>query len=121
MEIIRTEPRRRWPLDAKLAAVVQTFQPGETVNGVARRLGANASMLFTWRKQYREQLGFPLDAPRIAFRPVAMIDPPAVDMPLPAAAGGAIDIAFDGDIHMRITGAVDPALAAALAKALTRR
>ena len=49
MEIIRSEPRRRWSHEEKLAAVVATLAPGETVNGVARRLGANASMAFTWR------------------------------------------------------------------------
>jgi transposase len=121
MEIIRTDPRRRWTVEEKLAAVAQTFQPGETVNGVARRLGANASMLFTWRKVYRAQLGYPPDAPRITFTPVAVTEPAPEIAPPSLPTGGAIDIAFDGAIRMRITGVVEPALAAALAKVLARR
>ena len=36
-------------------------------------------------------------------------------------ASGAIDIAFDGQVRMRITGVVEPALATALAKVLAFR
>lgn len=121
MDIIRSEPRRRWSKDEKLAAVAATFQPGETVNGVARRLGANASMLFTWRKQYRAGLGYPAEAPAGDFIPVTMLPAPEFAPPDGAPTNGAIDIAFDGEVRMRITGVVDPALAAALAKVLARR
>jgi transposase len=121
VEIIRGEPRRRWTHDEKLAAVAATFQPGETVNGVARRLGANPSMLFTWRKQYRAALGYPSAAPVGDFIPVTMLPAPEGAPPEGTPTNGAIDIAFDGEVRMRITGVVDPALAAALAKVLARR
>ena len=121
MEIIRSEPRRRWSHQEKLAAVRATFEPGETVNGVARRLGANASMVFTWRKQYRAELGFPAEAPRVDFTPVTVVAAPETEVAISQPANGAIDIAFDGQVRMRITGVVEPALAAALAKVLARR
>ena len=122
MEIIRSEPRRRWSHEEKLAAVVATFAPGETVNGVARRLGANASMVFTWRKQYRAELGFPVETPRVDFTAVTVVtDPVSEGAAKEPPTSGAIDIAFEGEVRMRITGVVDPALAAALAKVLARR
>ena len=102
--------------------MVATFAPGETVNGVARRLGANASMVFTWRKQYRAELGFPVETPRVDFTAVTVVtDPVSEGAAKEPPTSGAIDIAFEGEVRMRITGAVDPALAAALAKVLARR
>lgn len=92
VEIIRSEPPRRWTQDEKLAAVAATFQPGETVKRVARR-----------------------------FMPVTTLPAPEGAPIEGASANGAIDIAFDGEVRMRITGVVGAALAAALARVLARR
>jgi transposase-like protein len=121
VEIIKSEPRRRWSDDVKLAAVRATFEPGETVNGVARRLGANTSMVFTWRKQLRAKLGFPVETACTDFTPVTVVSAPETEVAISQPTNGAIDIAFDGEVRMRITGMVEPALAAALAKVLARR
>jgi transposase len=53
---ILTEPerRRRRGVEEKLAIVQETFAPGATVSGVARRHGVNANQVFAWRKQYQE-------------------------------------------------------------------
>ena len=56
MEVILGKERRRWSEEEKRALVTKTFVEGATVNAVARRHRINPSMLFTWRKQYREQL-----------------------------------------------------------------
>jgi transposase len=55
IEIV-TEPerRRRRGVEEKLAIVQETFAPGATVSGVARRHGVNANQVFAWRKQYQE-------------------------------------------------------------------
>ena len=58
MEIILGQARRRWSEDEKRALVAETFVDGQTVNGVARRHNISRSMLFGWRKQYREALSF---------------------------------------------------------------
>ena len=123
MEIILGQARRRWSEDEKRALVAETFVDGQTVHGVARRHNVSRSMLFGWRKQYCETLGFaaPASTP-IGFTPVAIAraeqsEPtPAspVDMPL-------IELEFGHGVRLRISGAVDPDLAAAVMKALPRR
>ena len=76
MEIILGQARRCWREDEKRALVAETFIDGETVNGVARRHNISRSMLFGWRKRYREALS--CTAPRstpIGFTPVAIAGP----------------------------------------------
>ena len=53
MEIILGQARRRWSEDEKRALVAETLVEGQTVHG-ARRHNISRSMLFCWRKQYRE-------------------------------------------------------------------
>jgi transposase len=124
VEIILGQPRRRWSEDAKRALVAETFVGGQTVNGVARRHNISRSMLFGWRKQYCET-GFaaPASTP-IGFSPVAIAQSDASEpvMPPPPPAGvPLIELEFGRGVRLRISGAVDPDLAAAVMKALPRR
>jgi len=123
VEIILGQARRRWSEGEKRALVAETFVNGQTVNGVARRHNISRSMLFGWRKQYCET-GFaaPASTP-IGFTPVTItrsepgepaIPPAPLGMPL-------IELEFGRGVRLRISGAVDPDLAAAVMKALPRR
>jgi transposase-like protein len=59
-----------WSEDEKRALVAETVVDGATVNSVARRHNINPSMLFGWRKQYREAGGFAAGSPvPIGFTP----------------------------------------------------
>src|SRR4051812_32822341 len=42
--------RRNWPADEKAAIVAESYAPGKTVCGVARRHGLTPAQLFTWRR-----------------------------------------------------------------------
>src|SRR3954463_9062220 len=53
VEIFRGQARRRWSEEDKRRLVAETFGPGGTVHGVARRSGRSPSQLFAWRKLYR--------------------------------------------------------------------
>lgn len=120
MDIILGTERRRWSEDQKREMVAETFAPGETVTGVARRHGANPSMVFSWRKRW-------LDAqreegmPGPAFMPVALA-PPAQQEPPAGAPFSAptIDIELTCGARLRVTGAVDANLVAGVVKALRR-
>src|SRR5205085_11850913 len=45
--------RRNWPADEKAAIVAESYAPGKTVCGVARRHGLTPAQLFTWRRLAR--------------------------------------------------------------------
>ena len=76
MEIILGQARRRWREDEKRALVAETFADGQTVNGVARQHNISRRMLFGWRKQYCETLGFaPPTSTPIGLTPVAIAGP----------------------------------------------
>src|SRR3954466_15107422 len=45
--------RRTWPADEKAAIVAESYAPGRTVCGVARRHGLPPAQLFTWRRLAR--------------------------------------------------------------------
>src|SRR3712207_9559214 len=57
VEIFRGQARRRWSEADKRRLVAETFGPGATVHGVARRHGVSPSQLFAWRKLYRAGAG----------------------------------------------------------------
>ena len=118
MEIIGGEPRRRWSLEQKLATVEATLQPGASVNGVARQLGVNSGMLFSWRKEFRAQLGFPETPKAKGFSPVMLAAPQAGPLdPTP----GVIEVELPSGVRLRVVGAVRPDLAAAVLSALAKR
>ncbi|MGF6511321.1 transposase [Paraburkholderia sp. 32] len=52
--LTQPERRRRRSVDEKLAIVRETFEPGATVSGVARRHQVNANQVFAWRKLYQD-------------------------------------------------------------------
>src|SRR3954454_18954814 len=45
--------RRTWPADEKAAIVAESYAPGRTVCGVARRHGLTPAQLFTWGRLAR--------------------------------------------------------------------
>ena len=139
MEVILGKERRRWSEDDKRALVAETFVEGETVHGVARRHSVSSSMLFSWRKQYREALGFPAAVTTAAmprstpdlirgiavrgFAPVAITPPAPCPSPPPASPSSVptIELEIRRGARVRLLGAVDPDLAVAVMKAIPRR
>lgn len=115
MEIILGKERKRWSEDQKREIVAETFAAGE-VTRVARRHGANPSMVFSWRKRLLEQQSSEASEP--AFMPVALA-PPASDAPSFAMAP-TIEVAFACGAQLRVTGVFDAELVAGIVKALKR-
>ena len=52
--LTQPEQRRRRSVDEKLAIVRETFEPGASVSGVARRHQVNANQVFAWRKLHQD-------------------------------------------------------------------
>jgi transposase len=117
MEIILGRARRRWSIEQKRAMVAEALEPGASVSSVARRHGINPNMLFAWRKRFRQDRPGGGESPAIGFAEVAL----AADRPALAWSGSGIAVEFGSGVRMTLTGAVDPSLAVAMAKALAGR
>ena len=126
IEIFRGQARRRWSEADKRRLVADTFGPGGTVHGVARRSGVSPSQLFAWRKLYRAGAGIERAVPALPGVPgfaaveIAPATPPSVADVVPAPSG-LIEIELAGGDRVRISGAPDPAMVAAALRALTGR
>src|SRR5215212_8089753 len=75
--------RRTWPADEKAAIVAESYAPGRTVCGVARRHGLTPAQLFAWRRLARRARS-PVKEPPVRFVP-AMVEPSPGPLPPPAS------------------------------------
>ena len=125
IEIFRGQARRRWSEADKRRLVAETFGPGGTVHGVARRHGVSPSQLFAWRKLYRAGPGIERTVPALPGAPgfaaveIAPATPPSVADVVPAPSG-LIEIELACGGRVRISGAPDPATVATALRVLVR-
>src|SRR5215218_6048734 len=63
--------RRTWPADEKAAIVAESYAPGRTVCGVARRHGLTPAQLFAWRRLARRSR-VPVPKPPALFVPAVV-------------------------------------------------
>ena len=114
--ITSVQRRRRWSRAEKERIVAAALEPGAVASEVARAAGIHTSQLFRWRQQLCERVQVPA-----TFSPVAVTpDPEAASAVPEAERAGVIEIEFATGGRMRITGAVEPPLVAALMKALAK-
>ena len=114
VKVLGVERRRRWSYDEKVRLVEETLQAGETVCAVARRHGVAPSLLFTWRRQARQDR---LDREAMpALVPVEITSTPApasvcASQPRSSlarrAGAGIIEIELGGDCRVRVDRGVD--------------
>lgn len=126
--VTRPEARRVYTPEDKVRLVAETYQPGETVEGVSRRHGVCASLLHRWRRAARgEAARKRRPPPRLL--PVRLVPnepapPPAPAPPAPpavAASRGArapIELVLRNGRVLRLTADADAAAVARLAAAL---
>jgi transposase len=89
LEVVNTGRRRRWSLDEKLRIVEESFQGHRQVSATARRHDISPSLLYSWRKAFREDRCRHDEV--IGFAP-AMIVPEEEASPGEAAGGGRMEI-----------------------------
>ena len=83
IEVFTGEGRRRtWPADEKAAIVAESYAPGRTVCGVARRHGLTPAQLFAWRRLARRSRPSAKQPPAL-FVP-AVVEPSPGPPPPPA-------------------------------------
>ncbi|MFL9826078.1 IS66-like element accessory protein TnpA [Rhodoplanes sp. SY1] len=125
--ITSVQRRRRWSRTEKERIVAAALEPGAVASDVARAAGIHASQLFRWRQQLCEpgpDRSAAATAPAFAAVTVATDLAATAAAQIPAlptpASDGVVEIEFAGGTRLRISGAVDPAMASALITALVR-
>jgi len=116
--------RRNWPADEKAAIVAESYAPGRTVCGVARRHGLTPAQLFTWRRLAR-RVRLPVQEPPVRFVPAVVealpgLPPRPASQPRRARRHGpvmGIEVEMDG-IVVRIGSGASPQAIAAVIRAL---
>jgi transposase len=114
--------RRTWPADEKAAIVAESYAPGRTVCGVARRHGLTPTQLFTWRRLARRSRLLIKEPPALFVPAVveASPGPPPASQPRCGRRPGpvmGIEVAMDG-IVVRIGSGASPEAITAVIRAL---
>ena len=118
--ISRSERRRSWHPQQKMAIVQESCAPEAVPTQVARRYGISTGLLYTWRKQLLTAAtdGFircdVVAEPAAALSAPVALQPPALPGPAPAISG-TIEVELPGGTKLRLGGDVD---AGALARVL---
>jgi transposase len=116
--------RRNWAADEKAAIVAESYAPGKTVCGVARRHGLTPAQLFTWRRLARRARS-PVQEPPVLFVPAVVealpgLPPRPASQPRRARRRGpetGIEVEMDG-IVVRIGSDASEAVILAVVRAL---
>ena len=123
-----SERRRNYTPSEKVRIVEEAFRPGVIVKDVARRVGIHESLLYRWRRLMRAASpagGPPTFVPLMVTAEPDVVESPTLPSttPSPAAstavAGAILEIMLPDGARVRLEGAVDPTLAAAVLRALT--
>jgi transposase len=124
IEVFTGQGRRRaWTAADKLEIVAESYDPGASVCGVARRHGLTPPQLFAWRRAARKRLE--AEAPP-AFVPAIVVSPGPAAAPAPKPrpkrrgprrSAAAIELEASG-VTVRIGDGASPATIAAVIAAL---
>lgn len=111
---IVADTRRRWSEEEK-SSIVAEAEICPNISALARRHGLKPSLLFRWRREFRDAEAATAKPP--VFVAVALPAPP----PLPAispAKSGAIEILIAGGRTVRVGGDIDTQVLVRIIKAL---
>jgi len=120
------ERRRSYTPAEKVRMVEEAFRPGVVVTEAARRLGVHESLLYRWRDLMKvggTSVAEPPSFVAVTITPEPSVtEPPVVEppepLPLPATRPAVVEVILPNGARLRLEGAVDPALAAAVVGAL---
>ena len=114
-------PRRRWSDAEKRRIVAESYQPGVSVSVVARRNDVNANLVFTWRRQFREQAGGAGGLVPVVVEPAGARPPLADAVTSDAPAAGRMEIALADGSRVIVDREVDGSALARVLSVLARR
>lgn len=108
IEMVGTEPRRRFSDDDKARIVSEAMMPGASMLDVARRHRVCTSLLYRWRRTLlRDGLASEaLPLPGLAFVPVEMAGAPMVTQPEPLGPG-VVEVVGPAGQRIRLAPPID--------------
>jgi len=120
LDVVTAGRRRRWSAAAKLRIVEESLAGDRQASATARRHDVPISLLFTWRKAYRDgRLGGPPAGSRLV---PAVLMPCAADASaVPSGSGGRMEIVLGDGRRVVIGRDVDAAALARVLDVLERR
>ena len=121
LEVVDTGRRRRWSFEEKLRIVEESHQGHRQVSATARRHGISASLLFSWRRDFREGRLGDVDVGDLV-PAVVLPDPVSPSEPVgEPVAVGRMEIVIGGDRRVIVNADVDGHALARVLKVLVRR
>ncbi len=121
LEVVDTGRRRRWSFEEKLRIVEESHQGHRQVSATARRHGISASLLFSWRRDFREGRLGGVDVGDLV-PAVVLPDPVSPSEPVgKPAAVGRMEIVIGVDRRVIVNADVDGHALARVLKVLVRR
>jgi transposase len=123
LEVVGTGRRRRWSFEEKLRIVEESCRGHRQVSATARRHDISRSLLFRWRKAFREgRLGMAPDEPSLVPAIITGDDDPGDDdgngFSTPA---GRMEIAIERGGRVIVDAGVDAGARARVLEVLDRR
>ncbi len=120
---VRSERRRKWGIDDKLAIVRETLAPGAVAQVIAERHGIGTGLLYTWRKQMLQAAMRGFAAVEIQPDPAVVLQvthgavaeaasaapeqPSCVTRAAPAGILGLIEVELPSGVRLRVGADVD--------------
>ncbi|MEM7041816.1 MAG: transposase [Pseudomonadota bacterium] len=121
LEVVDTGRWRRWSFEEKLRIVEESHQGHRQVSATARRHGISASLLFSWRRGFREGRLGGVDVGDLV-QAVVVPDPVSSSGPVgEPAAVGRMEIVIGGDRRVIVNADVDGHALTRVLKVLVRR
>ncbi|MDH3236639.1 MAG: transposase [Alphaproteobacteria bacterium] len=122
LEVVNTGRRRRWSFEEKLRIVEESLRGRRQASATARRHDISRSLLFRWRRAFREgRLGREEDLPALVPAVVTSEDPCPAPAFRPGSHGGQMEIVIKVGDRVIVGADVDTDALARVLEVLDRR
>ena len=122
LEVVDTGRRRRWSFEEKLRIVEESYRGHRQVSATSRRHNISQSLLFRWRKAFREgHLGIVSEEPGLVPAVIARDDDPDDDDDGSSTPPGRMEIVIEAGRRVIVDANVDADALARVLDVMDRR
>lgn len=121
LEVVATGRRRRWNIGEKVRIVEESLAGHRQASATARRHDIPNSLLFKWRKAYRDGSLEGADSAASSFVPAFVVPAEIEALGTPPPVGGSMEIVVSQDRRIIVGADVDAAALGRVLDVLERR